>query len=101
MARYIDADKLKEMNKNVWIWNDNYTGCQAINMELIMIDKIPTADVVEVVRCNDCRYCTSAIYGMLNDGTECRKMMCEWHNIEVSGDYYCASGERKDNEQIH
>lgn len=51
-----------------------------------------TADLVEVVRCRDCKYAHMTVNG------ECK--YCDiWFPDEseyIDGDYYCASGERKD-----
>ena len=48
MSRYIDVDELKEL----------YEGCEDLNVKCAVvlqnIDDMPTADVVEVVRCKDC-----------------------------------------------
>ena len=43
MSRYIDADKLQEVFKEL------HGGKRSL-----LIDTEPTADVVEVVRCKDC-----------------------------------------------
>lgn len=48
----------------------------------------PTVDAVEVVRCKDCTY---GVYAGLG------KFMCDLHEFVGKGDFYCASGERKDN----
>ena len=45
MRRYIDADKLQEEFKEL------HGGKRSL-----LIDTQPTADVVEVVRCKDCRH---------------------------------------------
>jgi hypothetical protein len=59
MARYIDADVLKEAIQ----YYHSHTGDQSTNAEhyaygvaLKEIDRIPAADVVEVVRCRHCVY---------------------------------------------
>ena len=52
MSRYIDADKAIE------IWKDQdyiKLSSQETNAR-IMLDAVPSADVVEVVRCKDCIY---------------------------------------------
>lgn len=48
-----------------------------------MIDSVPSADVVEVVRCADCVYRIS--YGCKRIG-----------GISTPSNWYCATGERKD-----
>ena len=48
------------------------------------IKAIPAADVVEVVRCRECKH--------YNAGFEC---LIEGYGIERPADYFCADGERK------
>lgn len=51
MARYIDADKvMEEINR---IGGHNLCEWETIGVKAL-IDRQPTADVVEVVRCKDC-----------------------------------------------
>lgn len=89
MSRYIDKDKLlDDLN---WHAPGEYkakvTG---------VITKQPEADVVEVVRCKDCKYCINS--------------SCYMSNLKKGGTYlgtihftdkddYCSYGERKENEQ--
>lgn len=54
----------------------------------IRIKEVPAADVVEVVRCRDCKH--------YNAGFEC---LIEGYGIERPADYFCADGERKDGGQ--
>ena len=50
---------------------------------------IPTADVVNVVRCKDCKHC-------FVDGTNVRYNVCELNHNKVQGDnWFCADGERR------
>ena len=89
--RYIDAEKIKQK------LNDKIINPQTafINGVLIgLLDREPTADVVEVVRCKDCKY--------FND----IKHTCSLHSHElirfqVSMEFndYCSYGERKEQEQ--
>lgn len=51
-------------------------------------DAISDKNLVEVVRCKDCVYGEYAGLG---------KFMCDLHEFVGKGDFYCASGERKDN----
>ena len=53
------------------------------------ITKIPTADVVEVVRCEDCVYCITA---------DCKNFYCSatTNPNHVDLDHFCSYGERKD-----
>lgn len=52
------------------------------------LERLPAADVVEVVRCRDCKH--------YNAGFEC---LIEGYGIERPADYFCADGERKDGGQ--
>lgn len=50
--RYIDADKMREE----WLENGENEYVYDTNSVLDSIDAQPTADVVEVVRCKDCKW---------------------------------------------
>ena len=54
------------------------------------IGKQPTADVVEVVRCKDCKH-------WLKDVAGCTDFVgrCEWANYMVGANGYCVYGEAK------
>ena len=79
MARYIDAEKIK-YTKFV-PENDPFDGAGGLCALKSHIDAIPTADVVEVVRCKDCKY------------------FSEFHHCGVLGfcepNEYCSRGERR------
>lgn len=65
------------------------THAPAINEVLAsVLRRVPAADVVEVVRCRDCKH--------YNAGFEC---LIEGYGIERPADYFCADGERKDGGQ--
>lgn len=53
------------------------------------IAHIPAADVVEVVRCKDCRYAYDSVGGWC-----CSRGVCV--DCIVREDFFCADGERKD-----
>lgn len=59
------------------------------------IERLPAADVVEVVRCKDCRYFTpQAGWG----GGQCSYLedKFELPEVLIFDDDYCSDGERKD-----
>ena len=76
MSRYIDADKIlyKDLSEGrgvCWVTFKDW------------IDKMPTADVVEVVRCDDCKYRWTN--------------KCKWRMDSMNADNdYCSLGERAD-----
>jgi hypothetical protein len=82
MPRYIDAEKLiKKIFPVGLVDGGNYT----INAKAVKcaIDHVPTADVVEVVRCKDCKH-------YIAEDLHCRKHFCIF-----GPDAYCSYGERK------
>lgn len=61
----------------------------AITMKgVAILNEFPAADVVEVVRCRECKH--------YNAGFEC---LIEGYGIERPADYFCADGKRKDGGQ--
>lgn len=87
MSRYIDADKLKTIES---IQSADFNSIESIRR---WIDEQQTADVVEVVRCKDCKHHETFLF-------DDSKVLCWVHDtdIVVSPTDYCSYGERKDNE---
>ena len=97
MSRYIDAEQVRmakvpydnELTEYDLGWND---ACEAI------ADNAKTADVIEVVRCKDCRHLE-----VLNGDTYYAR--CKWHG-RLFGSFgradtrtwFCADGERREDE---
>lgn len=81
MARYIDADKLK-----IW-WDERYSekDTVGVNQVISSIENCPSADVVEVVRCKDCKY-----YNDVGFGSGCG--WCEELNMATFHADYCSYG---------
>jgi hypothetical protein len=95
MPRLIDADKVAEAI--AWLdvidfalWHD-VQKC---------IDKVPTVDAVEVVRCKDCKFASLTYDG---ECKYCQRWKEKYDGESVSlyldGDFYCAWGERKEDER--
>jgi hypothetical protein len=59
----------------------------------------PTADVVEVVRCKDCRYCEEAHYEEEGEKPYI-KLKCKWSNYSHQPNDYCSYGERKEEKSV-
>ena len=54
-------------------------------------------DLVEVVRCKDCKYCDSYIAEITSDGNmERMEYRCKDFHSSVMPDEYCSRGERRD-----
>lgn len=81
MRRYIDADKLQEAFKEL------HGGKRSL-----LIDTAPTADVVEVVLCKECKY------NAKGDNESEFWNLCRlrpWVYVPVSDEDYCSRGERR------
>ena len=92
MPRYIDAD---ELIKVLWEIHDNYKGtwlASAYTMEhdaIKAVEKMPTADVAEVVRCKECVFHSDSF--ILNGKRKCNIFcMC------TEDGFYCGFGEKMD-----
>ena len=100
MSKYINAEELKSQIAKAT--EDEYSapldeyidGLRQKAEEIIdIIDEMPGADVVEVVRCKDCEF------GIENGELCGRKVYlcsCMTNPNEFYGDFYCAGGERKE-----
>ena len=93
MARYIDENKIKfngftfeDADKEVYIRLSDVR--QAIA-------QTPTEDVVEVVRCEKCKYGDVSTFSMTKDGQEEIACYCNLKKKVTDVDSYCPSGERK------
>ena len=99
MARYIDADKLRNRVK---IQTNPYgkpTLEYASGLKvLVMIDQEPTADVVEVVRCKDCKWYQES--EILAPNKFCFRLKHPVEDRQIgynfSPDAFCSYGERKE-----
>lgn len=89
MPKYIDAEKLE---KDGWWLSRAYQQDATTNVyETKKITDFPIADVVEVVRCKDCKH--------RFDDEELGMVMCpNVVGLWVSEDWFCADGERKETE---
>lgn len=94
MPEYITKEQAIEFLKSfipAWLWFDPEYGA------LRALGELTPADVVEVVRCKDCRYFTpQAGWG----GGQCSYLEDRFELSEVLmfDDDYCSDGKRKDGE---
>lgn len=92
MARYIDADKLDDEYYDL-CYHGTIAVRSVLSVFVSLLQKQPTADVVEVVRCRDCKHyicgkCDKIFYimdGYYQGGFE----------VKQPTDY-CSYGERKE-----
>lgn len=94
MARYIDADaaiEYLEIHKELGKKNHSILCADEDSIIKFLQEKCPTADVVEVVRCKDCKYWVSP---MKDDAHYCNKKS-GLVGIVAEEDF-CSYGERKE-----
>lgn len=97
MARYIDADLLHIKMEDLYehhIEMRNYSADGAVADCLDMLDNTPTADVVEVVRCKDCKHEYTDPFCQM----WCRLYRKHEGERLVEENHFCSYGERKENE---
>ena len=94
MAEYIDKRAIR----------DALYDADAITMKGVeLLNKFPVADVVDVVRCKDCKYAPKGDgHGFAPEWPyqELYKcpFMCEdgWYSRKPSKNFFCANGERRE-----
>ena len=98
MSRYIDADKtLEELQEEIDFDTPMYTEEQNKYFEMGLrcayrdVQKQPTADVVEVVRCKDCAYYREETSYCLNP-----RCSSSFYGHRVKENHYCSYGERRE-----
>lgn len=82
--------RLEEVFRHVYQYGWN----NAIEMAKRARDRVPTADVVEVVRCKDCVHYTEGY----KDGSEIWSCECKHLKRAVVPVWFCADGERREDE---
>lgn len=80
MARYIDIEGagIGKANREKFLVPEFADGWNAV---LKILDKEPTADVVEVCRCKDCGY-----------SEKMNSLYCNYFNKNVDEDDFCSQG---------
>lgn len=83
MPEYIEREALRQAIKGLW-WVNKSCEYDALKV----IKQAPTANVVEVTRCAECRHynpsCMPNGFGW-----------CEYYNSGATDEHYCSHGERK------
>lgn len=90
MSRYIDADEFKRCTIK---FGEEQNTQELANWLCQYIDCFLTADVVEVVRCKDCKYWDSGECTYHSEPEEMR--MYERWTVDVNENDFCSCGERK------
>ena len=87
--KYYDGNMVREAVMSV---TDDYN--TIMKLLSAFADQPPLTDVIEVVRCKDCRYWDTSREWTGREG----KHKCEIDNLIVPPDGYCHVGERRDDE---
>lgn len=88
MSKYVDADKVYEMAITHKDFKQSIADLVSLKE---VLDDTPTADVVEVVRCKNCRM---AEEDQMIDGW----YYCNNNELSHKPNHFCSYGERKDEE---
>lgn len=85
MSRYIDADKI------IYSWQIDPDGQEHDGVTLqSIINKMPSIDAVQVIRCKDCKQCRKTIlFGHF-------ATVCDYWIKLTDDDGYCNNAERKE-----
>lgn len=95
MSRYIDADALLKCTGQAY--DENGVGFYCVGTGDIL--RMPIADVVEVVRCKNCKW--YGVNEVKKDGTidmRYKPSFCYLYNKSHEEFYFCADGERREDE---
>lgn len=101
--RLIDADALKEMLGGVRAYYNCFDEdekkfyeaySKAIEILNVYLDKEPTVDAVEVVRCRECKYNINNALAYNDDDTVACFGWCELFMTHYGEDAYCSFGKR-------
>ena len=89
--RYIDADKFER----AVMFSDD----EDLQDVIYRLRDYPAADVVEVVRCRDCRYLEKMV-AKIEGEVEFTTYLCRTYPVsrEMTLDGFCSCGERKEDE---
>lgn len=94
MSRYIDADKLTFSRVRIIHPDGTIGGWNAVVMSSV-INNTPTADVVEVVRCEKCKHLE--IINSREVYAKCRMTDLEFKPFDIdTRKHYCSYGERRE-----
>ena len=95
MARYIDADKLTDKLEELQFNAPVMTPVMKIYNVIELVEDQPTTDVVEVVRCKDCKRCYEKRTKLNNQLMRfCMRM--DGNEYQVNANDFCSYGTPKE-----
>lgn len=94
MARYIDADKIRDEVFDCLCLNWNIAHKYNMYSDVLdMIDNTPTKDVIPVVRCKDCRNCKKSLF------TLSEEYICLYTQKTTTPEDYCSVAIKRDEDE--
>ena len=98
---HIDENGLGKLNRNAFPLHPEYA--DGWNDAIKNLEYIPTADVVPVVRCRECKQCERFKEERENGNFYyyCNVWDCALDEDEFDGDGFCKWGERRDDVDLH
>ena len=87
---YIEREKVLEIAKDEY-YSDFHKSMADLTSLRELLEDTPAADVVEVVRCKDCKHCDP-------DNRHCDHYMGTVLPVSRKDNDFCSYGERKDGE---
>lgn len=91
---YIEREKVLEIAKDEY-YSDFHKSMADLTSLKELLEDTPIADVVEVVRCKDCKYFIRNVFNQ----TACDRTF-DVFGIGMLEDDFCSYGERKDEEWL-
>ena len=91
MSDYIKREDALRAFNGIYSTVDADDILRHLHKSVDVIKNIPSADVVEVVRCNDCKHIKEEHFNIMPDG-----FSCELSGLMVEPERYCSYGERAD-----
>lgn len=100
MARYIDADKMQEFIEEQNDINDWLVSQYNADWISSFIENQPTADVVEVVRCKDCKHWNEIEMECKNDYVVTDNEGGASFSLNFYLDDFCSYGKRRERNDL-
>lgn len=94
MSKYINADEAIEIARERHM-DDGLYDLDEYCLILDFLDTMPAADIVDVVRCKDCKYANKE---RLPQGSKWFASCDHFNTHSVMADDYCSYGKRRESE---
>ena len=96
MAEYIEREAVLQKKTRMTEYDEGGWGMNVSVVRMEDINAIPAADVVEVVRCKDCKYIRPEVDAYTQEAVGCWCSLLDLGSIQ--DEHFCSYGERKDGE---